>query len=116
MGALIATLGRDRLATLLPHVSADKRAQLVNALGSGSSGAGLPPHIRTAMSQTFVYALSNALYVAGGLALVGAVLAWTLVGGRPAGGSPAEPERPAREPREQERPTELAAGAEPIHA
>jgi MFS family permease len=79
MGAIIDTLGRERLAMLLPQVSASERVRLVNALGSGASGSGMPAHIQTAMGQTYVYALSNALYVAGGLALLGALLAWLLV-------------------------------------
>jgi hypothetical protein len=31
------------------------------------------------MEHTYVYALSNGLYVAGGVALLGAVVAWTLI-------------------------------------
>jgi MFS family permease len=79
LGAIVATLGRERLTTLLGHLSAGQRGRLANALGSGASGAGLPAHIQEAMSQTYVYALSNALYVAAGLALLGALLAWLLV-------------------------------------
>ena len=99
MGAIIATLGRQRLATLLPHASSAKRASLVNALGSGS-GTGhssLPAAIQRATSDTFVYSLSHALAIAGGFALVGALLAWVLIIPR----SAAERERleePAREP------------------
>jgi EmrB/QacA subfamily drug resistance transporter len=79
IGAIIATLGRSRLTTLLPQLPSGERARLVNGLGSGASGTGLPGHVQTALSQTYVYALSNALYVAGGLSLFGALLAWVLV-------------------------------------
>ncbi len=82
MGAIIATLGRSRLATLLPHASAAQRTGYVDALGAGSSpsgGAGHPAYVQAALSHTYVYALSNAVYVAGGLALLGALVAWTLV-------------------------------------
>ncbi len=79
MGAIVATLGRGRLATLLPHATVAQRGKLVEALGSGASTGHLPKVVETAMSQTYVYALSNALYVSGGLALLGALLAWTLV-------------------------------------
>jgi EmrB/QacA subfamily drug resistance transporter len=82
MGAIIANLGRSHLATLLPQLGAGERSQLVSALGSGASGANVPVHVQIALSQTFVYALSDALYVAGGLALLGAALAWTLVAAR----------------------------------
>jgi EmrB/QacA subfamily drug resistance transporter len=90
LGAIIATLGRNRLTTLLPHLSAAQHARLANALGSGASGAGLPASIRAAMSQTYVYALSNALYVAAGLALLGALLAWVLVAAHPSSGEAVE--------------------------
>jgi MFS family permease len=79
MGAIIANLGRSHLATLLPQVGSGERSKLVNALGSGAGGGHVPVHVQAALNQTFVYALSNALYIAGGLALLGAVLAWTLV-------------------------------------
>jgi EmrB/QacA subfamily drug resistance transporter len=79
MGAIIATLGRSHLTALLPQLSAGQRARLVSALGSGSGGRHVPARIFDAMSQTYVYALSNALYVASGLALIGALLAWVLV-------------------------------------
>ena len=82
VGAIVAALGRDRLSTLLPHASSAQRGKLVDALGSGASGARLPGGVQDALSHTYVYALSNALYVAGGLALIGAVLAWLLVSAR----------------------------------
>jgi MFS family permease len=112
IGAIIATLGRDRLTTLLPQIPAGERTRLVSALGSGAQGTDLPAHVQTALSQTYVYALSNALYVAGGLALLGALLAWILVAPapRPVDGQPAEWEPAAGES------TERGAAAEPIHA
>jgi EmrB/QacA subfamily drug resistance transporter len=95
MGAIIATLGRDRITTLLPHLGAGQRAQLVSALGSGAGGTGHPAAVEAALGQTFVYALSNALYVAGGLALFGAVVAWTLVAGRATAASATTQVQPA---------------------
>jgi hypothetical protein len=82
VGAIVAALGRDRLSTLLPHASSAQRGKLVDALGSGASGARLPGAVQDALGHTYVYALSNALYVAGGLALIGAALAWLLVSAR----------------------------------
>jgi EmrB/QacA subfamily drug resistance transporter len=93
MGAIIATLGRERLTTLLPQASSAQRRTLVNALGSGGSNSSLPSGVQGALSHTYVYALSNALFVAGGLALVGAALAWLLV--RPS--TPATP-KPVQAP------------------
>jgi EmrB/QacA subfamily drug resistance transporter len=109
MGAIVATLGRSRLATLLPHASGGERARLVDALGSGATGAGLPPAVRAAANQTYVYALSNALYVAGGIALLGALLAWTLVAAHPGSSTAEAPETAAG--REQDT---LAAAPSPV--
>jgi EmrB/QacA subfamily drug resistance transporter len=109
IGAIIATLGRTRLQTLLPHLTSGERGRLVGALGSGASGAGLPAPIRTAMSQTYVYALSNALYVASGLALLGALLAWVLVAAHPDSGEAA-----AWEPAADGSAPERTRAAEPI--
>ncbi len=93
MGAIIGTLGRERLATLLPQVSTGERASLVNGLGSGATGSHLPLQVQVAMAHTYVYALSNALYVGCGLALLGSLLAWTLISGGPV--QPALAEQPA---------------------
>ncbi len=112
IGAIIATLGRNRLTTLLPHATAAERTKLANALGSGASGAGLPAHIQTVMGQTYVYALSNALYVAGGLALLGALLAWVLVAAHPDSGEATTWEPGA----EESIPERSRAATEPIHA
>ena len=81
VGAVIATLGREHLAMLLPHVSAATRSSLVGALGSGSgtSHGSLPATIELASARTFVYSLSRAFYFTSGLALLGAVLAWVLI-------------------------------------
>jgi EmrB/QacA subfamily drug resistance transporter len=137
MGAIIATLGRQRLATLLPQLSSAKRTTLVNALGSGS-GTGhssLPAAIQRATSDTFVYSLSHALAIAGGFALVGALLAWVLIVPRSAAerkqrqepgrqlaqpaSSPAEPasQNGATSPRAVPRPAEAErSAAEAQHA
>ena len=59
--------------------------------------------MQTALNETYVYALSKGLYAIGALALLGALLAWTLVRDRgaaqlaPASTQPAEP-APALEP------------------
>jgi EmrB/QacA subfamily drug resistance transporter len=79
MGAVISTLGSRHLKTLLPTLSAHQRSTLANALGAGSTGAGAPPQILKAMRHTYVYALSNGLYVAGAVAALGALIAWTLI-------------------------------------
>jgi MFS family permease len=107
LGAIIATVGHSQLATRLPHVSSAARTRLVDLLGSGASTTHLPVHVQSALNETYVYALSKGLYAIGGLALLGALLAWTLVGRRaevrpqPARASeraPAEAAGRAREP------------------
>jgi EmrB/QacA subfamily drug resistance transporter len=79
LGAVIATVGRSQLATRLPQVGPSARAKLVDLLGSGASTTHLPAHIQSSLNDTYVYALTKGLYAVGALALVGAVLAWTLV-------------------------------------
>ena len=109
MGAIIATLGRSRLASCCRRRAPASAPSSSDALGSGAGGAGLPAHVQAAMSETYVYALSNALYVAAGLALLGALLAWTLV-------SPhVRAAEPALEPRRVE-PSRDPAPVEAIHA
>jgi EmrB/QacA subfamily drug resistance transporter len=79
LGAVIASVGRSQLATRLPHVSTTARGKLVDVLGSGASTTHLPGHVQSALNETYVYALSKGLYAIGALALLGALLAWTLV-------------------------------------
>ncbi len=80
LGAIVATVGRGQLAARLPHVSPASRAKLVDLLGSGASTTRLPVHVQGALNETYVYALTKGLYAIGGLALLGALLAWTLIG------------------------------------
>jgi EmrB/QacA subfamily drug resistance transporter len=79
LGAIIATVGRNELATRLPQVSPAQRGHLVDLLGSGATTTHLPAHVQGALNETYVSALSSGLYAVGALALVGALLAWTLV-------------------------------------
>jgi EmrB/QacA subfamily drug resistance transporter len=79
LGAIIANVGRSELHTRLPQVGAGERGRLVELLGSGASTTHLPAHIQTALNETYVSALTTGLYAVGALALVGSLLAWTLV-------------------------------------
>src|SRR5204863_4692601 len=79
LGAIIATVGRSQLSTRLPELSAAQRGKLVDLLGSGASTSHVPPHVQTALNDTYVYALTKGLYAIGFLALLGALLAWLLV-------------------------------------
>jgi EmrB/QacA subfamily drug resistance transporter len=79
LGAIIATVGRSQLATRLPEVPVAQRGKLVDLLGSGASTTHLPGRVQGALNESYVYALSHGLYAVGALALVGALLAWTVV-------------------------------------
>ncbi len=121
MGAIIAALGRERIALLLPHASVADRGKLVGALGSGASTHHLPAVVQSATEHTYVYALSNALYVSAGLAFLGAVLAWTLVGSRREGRALAASHTPPpilEAPRQAHAVSEREPheASEPIHA
>jgi EmrB/QacA subfamily drug resistance transporter len=88
LGALIAAVGRHDLERSLPSVAGPARDRLVDGLGSGADLAHTPPPIRTATGHAFVDALGTGLLIAGGAALVAAVIAWLLIDG----GRPAQPE------------------------
>lgn len=77
LGALVATVGRSQLDRLIPQVPSGKRAELAQVLGSGSlpSGGAVGHTVR----QAFVTALSNGLLLSAGVALVGALVAATLI-------------------------------------
>ena len=74
------------------------RAPAKHAVGSGASTSHLPSGVQGALNETYVYALSKGLYAIGSLALLGALLAWVLMG------------RPARTPVSAPSP-----GAQPVH-
>jgi len=86
MGALVAGLGRSKLQTLLPALPAARRNSLVEALGGGAASGGghSSGRVVSAMREAYVYALSNGLRLAAGVALAGALIALALVEPRPA--------------------------------
>ena len=112
LGAIILGVGRHQLTTRLPQIGAAERSKLVDLLGSGASTTHLPAHVQGALNDTYVSALSSSLYAVGGLALVGSLLAWTLVR-RPAEAAPQAAPAPAQAERESLPPeraeTSLAA-------
>jgi len=89
LGAMVSVLGRSKIDQLLPALPSGTRAHLAASLGSGGALHGAPVQIVDASQQAFVYALQNGLRLGSAVALVGALLAWTLVARRPAG-APAE--------------------------
>ncbi len=80
LGAMVATLGRSKIDQLLPALPESARARLASGLGSGANLHGVPEHIVQASQSAFVYALQYGLRLGAAVALVGAVLAWTMIG------------------------------------
>ncbi|MDQ6749474.1 MAG: MFS transporter [Actinomycetota bacterium] len=83
LGALVATVGRSKLDELLPALPSGKRAALADALGSGGV-LGAPGQVADAAREAFVTALRDGLRMGAAVALFGALLAFTLIGDRPA--------------------------------
>jgi MFS family permease len=97
MGALVAAIGRSDLNSSLPNVPAALRANIANGLGSGAAPTGnhVSAQIVNATHHAFVSALGTGLTVGASVALIGAVLAWTLIENRPAAPQPvAQPASP----------------------
>jgi EmrB/QacA subfamily drug resistance transporter len=88
LGAMVATLGRSRLDTLLPSVPSSTRARLAEALGSGAAPNGVGTHIIDAGQSAFVYSLQYGLRLGSAVALLGALAAWILIARREAPPAP----------------------------
>jgi EmrB/QacA subfamily drug resistance transporter len=102
LGALVSTLGRSKIDQLLPGMPPASRARLADSLGSGGVLHGVPARIIDASQHAFVYALQNGLRLGAAVALVGAVLAWTLVARKAQTAHAAEPvEQASAQPRSQ---------------
>jgi hypothetical protein len=82
LGAMVATLGRSKINELLPQAPATVRAHLAAGLGSGAAPHGVPVQIISAAQHAFVYALQYGLRLGAAVALLGALLAWTLIRAR----------------------------------
>jgi EmrB/QacA subfamily drug resistance transporter len=95
LGAMVSTLGRSKIDQLLPGAPAGARERLAGTLGSGGVLHGVSAQALDASQRAFVYALQYGLRLGSAVALVGALLAWTLVSRRAAPASSAEPASPA---------------------
>jgi EmrB/QacA subfamily drug resistance transporter len=101
LGAMVATLGRSKIDQLLPQLGEPARAHLAAGLGSGGVLHGVPANIVEASQTAFVYALQYGLRLGSAVALVGALLAFTLVARRPSTAStPAVSDHDARDDRD----------------
>jgi MFS family permease len=105
LGAMVSTLGRSKIDQLLPGAPADARARLAGSLGSGGVLHGLSVQAVDASQRAFVYALQYGLRLGSAVALVGAVLAWTLIASRKAAPQADQPQSDAQSSTSSE-PTE----------
>jgi EmrB/QacA subfamily drug resistance transporter len=80
LGAMVSTLGRSKIDELLPALAPAQRAELAAGLGSGGVLHGVPPAVVQASHEAYVYALQYGLRLGSAVALVGALLAFTLIG------------------------------------
>jgi len=55
----------------------------VNALGTASDGANLPPAAAEAAHNAFIHALASGMWLSAGVAALGVVFALTLIGAKP---------------------------------
>jgi MFS family permease len=80
LGAMVSTLGRSKIDELLPALAPAQRAELAAGLGSGGVLHGVPASVMQASHEAYVYALQYGLRLGSAVALIGALLAWTLIG------------------------------------
>ena len=108
MGALVATIGRSKIDSGLPHVAASTRARIADALGSGGtiSGHHAPAQVVSVAREAFVSALGTGLTVSAAATLLGAVVAWKLIAPRIR--QPAPAAAPAPAPDEQDATNEVS--------
>jgi hypothetical protein len=96
MGALVTTIGRAKIDSALPHLSASTRSTIANSLGGGGIQVHhTTPQILGAVRGAFVSALGVGLTIGAAVTLCGAIVAWALIQ-RTA--TAAEPELAAAEP------------------
>jgi MFS family permease len=99
MGALISGLGGHRLGESLPQLSAGARDKLAEGLGAGAA-SNAPADVHAAVQDAFLYALNDSLRIAALVALIGAVIAWTLI----------DPATPRRQPVHDAESSEVGTG------
>jgi hypothetical protein len=85
LGALFTHLARNELSHSLAGtgIGAAQQERLVNALGTASDGANLPPAAADAAHNAFIHALASGMWLSAGVAALGVLFAFTLIGGKP---------------------------------
>jgi EmrB/QacA subfamily drug resistance transporter len=86
LGALFQHIARNDIEQSLAGtgIGAAQQERLVQGLGTASDGAGLPPVAADAAHDAFIHALANGMWLSAGVAATGVVLAFLLIGGKPA--------------------------------
>jgi MFS family permease len=86
LGALFQHIARNDIASALSGtgVSAAQQQRLVEGLGSASEAGGLPPAAADAAHNAFIHALASGMWLSAGVSALGVVIAFTLIGKRPA--------------------------------
>jgi hypothetical protein len=86
LGALFQHIARNDIASALggTGVSAAQQQRLVEGLGSASEAGGLPPAAADAAHNAFIHALASGMWLSAGVSALGVVIAFTLIGKRPA--------------------------------
>jgi EmrB/QacA subfamily drug resistance transporter len=81
MGALVTTIGRSKIDSLLPHLPSATRGAIANSLGSGATlgSAHASPQVISATREAFVSALGTGLTVGAVVTFLGAAVAWLLI-------------------------------------
>jgi MFS family permease len=108
LGALFQHIATSDIADSLAGtgIGAAQQERLVASLGTASDGANLPPAAAEAAHNAFIHALASGMWLAGGIAVVGALLAvWTI------GGKPVHRPNAASEPEEAAAVAEVAEAA-----
>jgi len=84
MGALVTTIGHDRINSGLPHLAPATRAALANALGSGATVTGQSSHVTDVVQRAFVSALGTGLTIGAAVSVAAAAISWVLIENRQA--------------------------------
>jgi EmrB/QacA subfamily drug resistance transporter len=83
LGAIVAGVGSAKIDERLPQLPAAARQRLSDSLGAGGVTSGrAPERIVQATHDAFISALGTGLKLGGGVALLGALVAWALISNR----------------------------------
>jgi EmrB/QacA subfamily drug resistance transporter len=83
LGALVQAVAHAKIDKSLPQLSAATRDRLAEGIGgSGQDATQLPAGVVATLHDAFISALGTGLLIGSGVALLAALVAWTLVAGK----------------------------------